>query len=210
VNAKKFYYVLIGILTLLVITVGGSVYVGTSLMKKSSDKLVKIKLDNIGYDAEEQTYLQARKDLDKYASLNETMQKILPKSKDQAKAVKELYQLGDETNIVIDNIQFPTSTLGQKSTTATNPATSSPGGTSSKSLTQAKSVEGMPGVMGIDLSVSLQPASGTTISYDNMIKFLQKVENNRRSMQIKDITVNADTKSGGVTFDLTLTIFVKP
>lgn len=204
-SAKKFYFLLVGSIAFLVILTGASVYIGTMLMKKSADKLVQTKLDNIGFDTEEQTYLKARKDLAKYKTLNETLQLIIPKSKDQAKAVKELYQIGDETGIVIQSVQFPTSTLGQKKTTGTASATVSKTG-----LTQAKAVDGMPGVLGVDINVSLQPASGKTISYDKMIKFLQKVELNRRSMQIKNITVNADTQNGGITFDLTLTIFVKP
>jgi len=68
----------------------------------------------------------------------------------------------------------------------------------------------MPGVLGINIDISLQPVSGKSISYDNMIKFLQKVEANRRSMQIQHISVKADSQNGGVTFDATLTIFIKP
>ena len=69
-NAKKFYYILTAFLVLTIVGAAASVYAGTTLMKKSSDKLVQTKLDNIGYDAEEQTYLQARKALEKYALLS--------------------------------------------------------------------------------------------------------------------------------------------
>ena len=187
------------VLILLVLATAGGLGFSNIFMKKSADKLIGTKLDNIAYDNQEQTYLQARKDLEKYAALNEIMQKVLPKSKDQAQAVSELYKIGDETNIKVESIQFPSSSLGSKTTDA-----------SASSVTQAKSVDGMPGVLGIDITVQLAPTHGDSISYDDMISFLQKVEVNRRSMQIKQITVNADTKNGGVTFELTLTIFVKP
>jgi hypothetical protein len=194
---------------ILVVAIGCGVYFGLSYLKSGSTKLVNTKLDNIALDIEEQTFIQNKKDLEKYKTLNETLVKILPKSKDQAQAVKELYQIGDETYITIEKVQFPTSTLGQKTTTQPT-AGAKPVAGSSSAITQAKAVEGMPGVLGIDINVDLAPKSGKTISYDNMIKFLQKVESNRRSMQIKQINVHADPKNGGVTFDITLTIFIKP
>lgn len=218
-TAKKTFYMMLSMLVILVIGSVAMLYFGNSFMKKSSISLINAKLDNVAYDSEEQTYLKSRKDLDKYKALNETISKILPKSKDQAQAVKELYRIGDETGIIIDKIQFPSSTLGQKTAAAaatptpTNNKASEPttaATPTTTSITQAKAVEGMPGVLGIDIQIGLQPAYGATISYDNMIRFLQKVENNRRSMQIKQINVHADTKNGGVTFDLTLTIFIKP
>jgi len=201
-TAKKAYFIILTILILAIIGIGGSMYAGTMVVKKTSDKLIQTKLDNIGLDTQEQQFLQSRKVLDKYKTLNQTISKILPKNKDQALAVKELYQIGDETGIVVSKIQFPTSTLAKSKATSTQSST--------KTVTQAKQVAGMTGVLGIDISISLQPANGKSISYDNMLKFLQKVELNRRNMQIKNITVNADTINGGVTFELTLTIFVKP
>lgn len=199
-NAQRLNKLLLGLLLLLILATVGMLGFSNILMQRNANKLVEAKLNNISYDSEEQSYLQARKDLEQYASLNEIMQKILPKSKDQAQAVSELYKIGDETGIVVQNIQFPSSNLGQKS--------SSSGST--KTVTQAKAVDGMPGVMGIDITVQLAPVSGDSISYDNMISFLQKAELNRRSMQIKQITVYANTEGSGVTFDITLTIFVKP
>lgn len=199
-SAKKFYYLLVVAIALCALLTLGGAYMGTTMMKKSSIKLVQTKLDNIGYDAEEQNFMQARKDLEKYRPLNDVLQKILPKQKDQALAVRELYKIADETGMVIDVIQFPPSTLGQK-TTATKQT-----GTTSTGVTQAKAVDGMPGVMGIDINVTMKDPT----SYDNMIRFLQKVELNRRSMQIKSITVGKDSKTKGVIISLTITIFVKP
>jgi hypothetical protein len=209
-NAKRFNRLMIALLALVILGGGVMLYFGNHFMQKSANQLIATKLDNIGYDTEEQTYLQARKDLEKYHDLSEVIQKILPKSKDQAQAVSELYKIGDETGIIIDKIQFPNSTLGQKTTTPTSTNNQNSSATNSPSVTQALPVTGMPGVLGMDIAISLQPGSGKTISYANMIKFLQKVEVNRRNMQIKQIAVQTDTKNGGVTFQMTLTIFVKP
>jgi transcriptional regulator of acetoin/glycerol metabolism len=194
-TAKNTHKMLMIMLIMLIVIATSALFISNFMMQKSANNLVQAKLDNVGYDSEEQTYLQARKDLGEYTALNEIIQKILPQSKDQAEAVSELYKIGDETGIKIASITFPSSTLGQKS--------------NSNTVTQAKSVDGMPGVLGIDIAIELEPASGASISYDSMINFLQRVELNRRNMQIKQITVNADTLHGGVTFNMTLTIFVK-
>lgn len=208
-TAKKFHYSLIFILIILIVSTLVTIYVSFWFLQKKSVNLVNAKLDNIILDTQEKTFLQNRKDLEKYSTLNATIEKILPKSKDQAKAVKELYQIGDETGIIIEKIQFPTSTLGQKTAPKTG-TTTSVGTTTNNVVTQAKPVEGIPKVLGIDINVDLAPSSGKTMSYDSMIRFLQKVEQNRRSMQIKQINVTPDAKNGGVTFSMILTIFIKP
>lgn len=195
-NAKKAYYVFIAILALCILGVIGTIYIGNNIIQKSSANLIRAKLESTSADIKEQTYLQARKNLEEYSTLNETIAQILPSTKDQAQAVRNLYQIGDETEIIIGDIQFPTSTLGESG--------------SSESVTQAQKVKGMAGVLGIDINVRLSPVSGDAISYDNLIRFLQEVELNRRSMQIKQITVNADQQNGGVEAELTLTIFIKP
>jgi len=207
-TAKRLYFVLLASMGLLVIGAGAMVYLGYNFMSKSSDSLVNAKLENIAIEEQEINYAQARKDLEKYEDLGVLLRDVLPKEKDQALAVRELYKIGDETNISVDSIQFPASSLGQKPATTTGGTT--PTTTTSSTVTQAKAVEGLSGVLGIDVELTLKPKSGTSIPYDNMIQFLQKVELNRRSMQVKKITVTPDAKNGGLTFNVTLTIFVKP
>lgn len=207
-TAKRLYFILLASMGLLVVGAGAMVYFGYNFMSKSSDSLVNAKLENIAIEEQEINYAKARKDLEKYEDLGVLLRDVLPKEKDQALAVRELYNIGDETNISVDSIQFPASSLGQKPATTAGGTT--PTTTTNSTVTQAKAVEGLSGVLGIDVELTLKPKSGTSIPYDNMIQFLQKVELNRRSMQIKKITVTPDAKNGGLTFNITLTIFVKP
>lgn len=207
-TAKRLYFILLASMGLLVVGAGAMVYFGYNFMSKSSDSLVNAKLENIAIEEQEINYAKARKDLEKYEDLGVLLRDVLPKEKDQALAVRELYNIGDETNISVDSIQFPASSLGQKPAATAGGTT--PTTTTNSTVTQAKAVEGLSGVLGIDVELTLKPKSGTSIPYDNMIQFLQKVELNRRSMQIKKITVTPDAKNGGLTFNITLTIFVKP
>jgi hypothetical protein len=204
-SAKKFNRLMIILLAVCLCGAFAMVYFGNTIMRNSSRSLVDVKLKNVSLDIQEQNYLQARKDLEKYSELSTVIQQVLPKSKDQAQAVAELYKIGDETGILIDKVQFSSSSLGQRTSSSSTGTTAS-----SSSVTQASPVAGMTGVLGMDVTISLQPASGKSIAYNSMIAFLQKIEVNRRNMQIKQISVSSDTKNGGVTFQLTLTIFVKP
>ena len=194
---------MIGLLCVFIVAAGAMIYFGTSFMKKSSEALVNAKLDSFAADEQENSFVQAKKDLEKYKDLSVLVEKILPKDKDQARAVSELYKMGAETKVTIDKIQFPSSTLGQKTTASSSSTQTTPSTTAV--VTQAKAVEGLKSVLGIDIEVS----SGKNLQYDDMIRFLQKIESNRRSMQVKKIVVRPDLEKNVLSFDVTITIFVK-
>ncbi len=200
---------MIALLCVLIVGAGAMIYFGNSFMKKKSNSLVEAKLDSYTTEQKEKTYLQARKDLEKNKDLNDLVAKILPKEKDQAKAVSELYKIASESGITIDKIQFPSSTLGQKAVVATGTSATQSSSTPAAAaavVTQAKAVEGLKSVMGIDIDIY----SGKSMKYDNMITFLQKIELNRRSMQVKKITVTPDLEKNVLSFNVTVTTFVKP
>ena len=200
---------MIALLCVLIVGAGAMIYFGSSFMKKKSNSLVEAKLDSYTTEQKEKTYLQARKDLEKNKDLNDLVAKILPKEKDQAKAVSELYKIASESGITIDKIQFPSSTLGQKAVVATGTSATQSSSTPAAAaavVTQAKAVEGLKSVMGIDIDIY----SGKSMKYDNMITFLQKIELNRRSMQVKKITVTPDLEKNVLSFNVTVTTFVKP
>ena len=207
-TAKRLYFTMIGLLLVFIVAAGAMIYFGTSFMKKSSTSLVNAKLDNYAADEQEKGFVQAKKDLEKYKDLSALVDKILPKDKDQARAVTELYKMASESGVTIDRIQFPSSTLGQKAATTTpSSATDAtkPAATST-TVTQAKAVDGLKSVLGIDIEIS----SGKSLKYDDMIKFLQKIESNRRSMQVKKIVVHPDLEKNVLSFEVTVTTFVKP
>lgn len=207
-NAKKLYYTMLSVVVFLIIFAGVLVYFGNQAMKKSALNLVNAKLDIMQKDQQEIGYLKAKKDLEKYKDISDLVDKVLPKDKDQARAVGEIYKIGSESNISIDRIQFPSSTLGLKatSTTATPTAATAATTAATPTVTQAKPVEGLKSVQGIDVEIASSPG----MKYNDMITFLQKIESNRRSMQVKKIAVRPDLDKKVLAFDITVTIFVKP
>ncbi len=105
--------------------------------------------------------------------------------------------MANESRVTIDKIQFPSSTLGASAASQAQAL----GG-----VTQAKPVEGLASVLGVDIEI----VSGKNIHYNDMIQFLQKIESNRRSMQVKKIVVQPDLEKNVLSFEVTVTIFVKP
>lgn len=198
---RRLHFILLSGIGMLVVGVAVLLWFGNIYLHNKSQALIEAKLDNYSTEELERVYQRANKDLESYRSLGETLSKVLPKEKDQAMAVRELYKIASETNISIESINFAASTLGQKTTGPSNTASA---------ITQAKPVQGIDGVLGIDISISAKGPGTKPIAYNDMIAFLQKVELNRRSMMIKEISISPAKALDGVTFNATLTTFVKP
>jgi hypothetical protein len=201
-NAKKVYFSLIAIIVLLVIATAAVFYGANVLLEKSSSKLSQLKTENAVLEQNEKVYQKAKNDLAKYQDLESAVNEALPKEKDQAKALKELIQIGSTTGVKIEKIEFTDSTLGDKAKTST----SSPAAAGS-AVTQAKPIAGISGVQGIEMKVTLSgPNEKTALNYNSFINFLDLVSNNRRSMQISNLNIQPNLKKA----DLTINIFVKP
>ena len=213
-NAKKLFYALICLAITLTIATFGVLYFANSFLKKRSEKLNQLKIENASVEESERVYTKAKNDLLKYRDLEQAVNDALPKEKNQAKALKEIIQIANDTNIKIEKIEFTDSTLGQKktssasstasTTTTTNPSTTSQ---SNNQITQAKPIAGISGVLGVEIKITLTGnVENTPINYGNFINFLDKVSYNRRSMQI----TNLDIQPGLKKIQITLNIFVKP
>lgn len=208
INAKKFNYLLIIIIVSFLFGALAITYYGLSIFKKRSDNLVSAKLDLVSLNYRYDTAIQQRNDLIKNSANIELLNKIVPKNKDQALAVAELIKIAGEKNLSIGSFTFPASELGSVSKTATTAAT--------EKITQTKAVEGISGLLGIELTIGQInrkiPAADTGISYKQLVDFLQSIEKNRRTMQIKNIQIQPIYKLDqvvGYSPTITINLFVK-
>jgi hypothetical protein len=211
-NAKKFYYASLGAVILLLLLLCGSIYYMNIYLQKGSSTLVQAKLESRVDEEREKYYLQAKKDLEKYKDISATLIKVLPKDKDQAKAVAEIGRIADETGIEIKQISFPSSTLGEKkvaATTTTTPSSSTPATPSAPSVTQSKPVDGVSGVLGIDTQVQFISTDNKKLTYPQLISFLERIEKNRRTMQVSAISITPKD-SNQIDAAISIRIFVKP
>lgn len=219
INAKRFRIILTILLILQATGAGAlTVYTNVWLTKKSAN-LVELKLDTVGLEQQQKVNLQAAKDLKNYESTRVLLEKIVPKSKDQAKTIGELLKIAEEIGVTIRTMTFPASELGntiaRQTVVGTTPSAAA---TNSNAITQAKPVPNIPGLLGIEVSLSQIDrkggSSGDGVTYKQLLDFLEAVEKNRRTLQIKTLQIlpfrNATGVVGGYSLSLTMNIFVKP
>lgn len=204
-NAKKVYFGMVALCVLLGCSIFGSALVVSNLLRKESDRLVGMKLDNIVLDQQQTSLLQSKKTLDQNKDLDAIAKVIVPRDKDQAKTVREIVNIASQTGIKLSTISFPTSSLGQSSKTSDDtPKTTTPGG-----VTQVKPVEGISGLYSLEITIQSESSAPTT--YPKLIDFLTKLENNRRTAQVTNVTVQPVPQNrNNLTFSLIVNTFIKP
>jgi len=195
-NAKRMFYVMIGVIVLVIgLTVLG-VYYGNGMLTKQSRTLVGLRLQSEALDAQATALAHARQDIVKYDTLNKIAETVVPQDKDQAQTVRELVAVAQQNKISIGSITFPSSSLGQ--TKNTKAAT-----------TQLTPVAGMAGVY--QLPITLESDSHNPISFAQLISFLNTLENNRHTAQVAQLTLTpADDTGSRLSFTIVVNTYVKP
>lgn len=218
INAKRLSYILSATLSFIVIACFGLTFYTNSWLTKKAEGLVSIKLETIGLEEKQRANEKAAKDLKYYESTRILLEKIVPKSKDQAKAIGEILNIAAEVGVSINTMTFPASELGAAAAKTVAGSTPAAAAANTNAVTQAKAVPNIPGLLGIEVSLSQidkkNSASGTGVTYSQLIALLEAIEKNRRTMQIKTLQVlPLKTPSGaisGYSLTLTMNIFVKP
>lgn len=214
-NNKKFFYLTVSLLIFSFIALFGLAYYGNSYLVKKSDEVVDLKLKNVELTEQQQAYQTLKLNVDKYSYVEDILNSALPKEKDQAKTAREIFQLAEESGIRLAAIQYPASTLA---TPAPTTDTSSTTGTSAKTdpaknISQAEPVSGLNGVYAIKATITPIVDKNNPVTYDKFISYLDKLESNRRALQVTDIEVSPLGKSGEsntISFTITIKIFIKP
>lgn len=216
-NSKRVFYVMLGVVVLMFILVISTIVLGDRFLSKQSAKLVSLKLDNEVIEAQSSALAQAKKDIEKYSELEDIANQIVPQDKDQARATREIISIADQAGVKIAGINFPDSTLGQAKPQATKP---SDGGATEKTPapaaaapttteTQVKKVEGVQNLYQLDITVTSDTTSPA--SYARLIDFLKRLEQNRRTAQVSQISIlPVASNRSALNFTLNLTVYIKP
>src|SRR3989344_5551704 len=181
-SGKRIHWLMIGLVVLLAAGSIAAVVEGSSLLKKRSDKLVSLKLDNEVADDQQTSLKQTNKDIDKYADLEKIAKSVVPQDKDQAETVREIVKIASDNGITLGNITFPASTLGQAATPAPAANSSDSGDSSAPKkaaaplITQVKPVDGISGVYVMEINV--QQDTTKPVNYNRLISFLSDLEHN--------------------------------
>ena len=206
-NSKRFNMVMIGITCTLGLGILLSAYFGSKIMQKQSKKLVAIKLENQVAQQQKIDLLQAKKDVEKYSALQAEAKAIVPQDKDQAQTVREIVKIAGESGVKLGTISFPASTLGQGSKSSSSGSSSS--AVKKSPFTQVQPVVGIKGVYVMSITIQSDPATKT--NYPSLIKFLGRLENNRRTAQVASVTIQPDPVNPSLlTFNLIVNVYIKP
>lgn len=220
-NSKRFFFVMVVVFVFSIIGGGAILYLSNNILQKRSSNVVDLKLQSSEVEAQISAYQAAKKDVAKYSYLTDIINGALPQDKDQARTVREIFLLAQQAGITIKSVQFPTSNLG--AVTALPTAAATPSGPSAVPatptpvvapiITQTKPVKGLLGVYSVQAIVTPFADDKTyKITYPQLISFLQKIESNRRAMQIANLQLNplGQSSTDTISFTLTLNIFIKP
>lgn len=213
-NAKRTYFLLLGILTLSIVGLFGGAYEVNGLLSTQATKLADLKSQEQTLQQQQVGLKKAKNDIATYGELSQLTKQIVPQDKDQAQTVREIVNIAATAGVRITTIAFPQSTLGATATpsagAATSQTTTPSAAISSKSpLSQLVTVPNIPGVYLLQITVANDP--DTLVTYPQLYNFLSGLENNRRTAQVSNIVISPDaTNRGFLEFSLTLNEYIKP
>lgn len=208
--------------TLLLIAIGllaalslAAVYFGNKMLTQASVALVDKKLENRILDEQQTALNLVSKQADRYNELENISKSVVPRDKDQAKAVREIVALAGESAISLQSVTFPTSSLGSPSSSGSSTSNNN-GSTSSgnaakppSGVTQVKPVNGISGVYQLDITVHSSP--GQPVTFEQLTDFLSRLERNRRTAQVTSISITpASGSSNRLSFTLIISVYLKP
>lgn len=211
-NSKRVFYVMCGVLGVLVLAILGTAYLASGMLESRAATLQGLKLKNRVLTEEQTGLIKAKKDIAKYSSLEKIAKTIVPQDKDQAQTVREIVKMANESGINPSSITFPASTLGALTAGAaatTGTAAPSPASGSRSNLTQLTPVKGMTGLYVLPITITQDSAS--PVPYARLVEFLNRLEQNRRTAQVSSIILQPSaTNSDMLSFTLTVDEYIKP
>jgi hypothetical protein len=214
-NSKNLRWILIGGLGLCLILFIAVVSFGLSALSSESHRMVDLKVKSQTADNQLSNLEQSKKDIEKYSYFKDVARSVIPNDKDQAVAVLEISQMAQASGVVIQSITFPTSSLGLRTTAPTTSQDATSSGSAATAISQAKPVTGIPGLYSLELTITTPSVNNdlpanSQVTYPKMLDFLNRIENNRHTAQITQISIQPSELTQALSFSLTINIFIKP
>lgn len=209
-NSRLIHYLMLGLIALLVIIgLAGADLIDGQLSKQAT-QLVALKAKSQALTTEQHNLIQAKQEIAKYGSLEKIAQTIVPQTKDQAEAVREINAFAQQNNINLSGIIFPDSSLGSAAgATPATPAAAPAAGAPAVAvpLSQLTPVPGIPGVYNLTINVE-DTLSTDAVTYPQFYGLLKDIEQNRLTSQVTGI--NIQPTSSLINFTITINEYIKP
>lgn len=203
-NSKRLFFILCAVVVIVNGAGIAALVYGNKMLINQNDKLTKLKVEASSLDDVQQSLINAKKDIQTYSEVETVAKTVVPQEKDQARTVREIVKLAEETGINVSSISFPSSSLGSKATATTGAAAP----VSTTTDTQTQKVEGITNVERLEVTVSSDTAK--PVLFTSFVSFLNKLEQNRRTAQVTNINIQPVSDNRNfLTFTLTLNVYIK-
>lgn len=184
-NPKNLFFTLLGGLALTVVGIFAGFYYANNLLSEKSDVIANLKAEDEILAQKLYSAEITKNNLNKLGFVQDLAKEVLPDAKNQSEVILLISKIADETGIKTGSFSFA-STEGE------------PGDTS-----QTTPLEGTVGVLVLPINTSF------SATYNQLISFLEKTEQNQRKMQISNIAITPQTLQPGQTkqiLDVQITI----
>ena len=170
---KRLFYGLCAVCSLIILGIGAMVYLGNAFLSKEAARIADARADEELVDKRIALKNDLEKTIDDYTELKTLATKFLPDSKNQDDLIAEFYTIADKSNIMVSGLSFTASGTKVGGQSQTTP------------LKDAKNVLVFPFTV-----------TNYSASFTQLINFLENLENNRRKLQITQIQLQPDDKTG--------------
>lgn len=189
-TSKKMYYVLLGLLAVSIIAGFTGMYFTDKYLASQADLVADRRADDEVLSQKLFSAQTTRDNLEDLAFVDELAKEVLPDAKNQSEVILLISKIAKESGISTDSFNF--------ASTEGNPGDKS----------QTVELEGTTGVLVLPINTSFRS------TYNELIKFLEKTELNKRKMQISDISISPRLDDEGNPTDqldvlLTINAYVK-
>ncbi|MGB4966805.1 MAG: hypothetical protein WBO35_01235 [Candidatus Saccharimonadales bacterium] len=195
---RQVFFIFVALNALLAVLFVGSGFAANTALSQKSLSLDKIKAESQVLDELQASITKNKADIKRYSDLNSIAKAIVPQDKDQSQTIREIVKIAQDSGIAkLSSVNFPASDLGGAGISKSSP------------VSQALPVKGISGVYLLPITVAVE--STNSVTFPQFITFLEKLENNRRTSQISDISIRPDTKNPNlIAFTLTINEYIKP
>ncbi|MDX1765585.1 MAG: hypothetical protein R3313_01380 [Candidatus Saccharimonadales bacterium] len=197
-NPKKVFFGMLGVIGLIVLAGLGVFYYADSLFANNAREIADLKADDAILEEKIRKGREIEQQLNDIAFLEPVIEEVLPSVKEQSNLIGELSKIEAQTGITLLNINFPGSDIGDE---GSNP-----------DLTQTEDLESIGTVKLLPVTTSFE-----CVSFEQLLNFLEKTEENRRKMQVSSISINrrADPNDafcdvGSLDVNLIIGVYVNP
>lgn len=180
---KIMYYILLGIIGVLVIAGAGAYYVSHERLQTKITRLEQSNADTVLARERLNNLQKLEQSYDQISPLEDKMARMLPYDKKQSQVAAKIYTMIDSAGLKGSSITFE-STEGMPDT---------------RSQTAAGDVENVR-IMPVNFSVQG--------SYQQLQTFLNKIERQERLMQVTSLSIQHSSEENELSFNIRLEVFV--